>query len=411
MKRCMNFFITFCMLFLRMVIANDSNKLINNNDINVVFTKDEVKFCTRIRTPSTMYNPDTGSTHVIARCCGKNMCSGKTSFSPDNGKGRRLDNDKDAMVIMKTSTDGGLTWKNFQTVSPKGLSHYTNGAGIYDKVRKRLVVQYNFVPGGNTAPVVNTTTWQIFSSDDGKTWTEPKNLTPMLKSCNPNINDMEIQTAGSKVQTETGRIIFAGHDHASNVCVWYSDDGGETYQTSKLFEGNEVSIAILDAKKGSLYMNGRGGKRYSPHRTDYYSYDNGKSWTAGTESQLKEDSSGGCEGSVLNVNNVLYFMEPVDKKRTKMVMHCSRDQGKTWNSQITINGDQRGGYSDMIELPNGKILAVWEDGSHPLGNGDDDDEGNVEKRHRHHHKHHHNDPPNPDSGNFYSSQINTTWCQ
>ena len=91
--------------------------------------------------------------------------------------------------------------------------------------------------------------------------------------------------------------------------------------------------------------------------------------------------------SVLNVNNVLYFMEPVDKKRTKMVMHCSRDQGKTWNSQITINGDQRGGYSDMIELPNGKILAVWEDGSHPLGNGDDDDEGNVEKRHRHHHKH------------------------
>ena len=29
------------MLFLRMVIANDSNKLINNSDINVVFTKDE----------------------------------------------------------------------------------------------------------------------------------------------------------------------------------------------------------------------------------------------------------------------------------------------------------------------------------------------------------------------------------
>ena len=132
------------MLFLRMVIANDSNKLINNNDINVVFTKDEVKFCTRIRTPSTMYNPDTGSTHVIARCCGKNMCSGKTSFSQDNGKGRRLDNDKDAMLIMKTSTDGGLTWKNFQTVSPKGLSHYSNGAGIYDKVRKRLVVQYTY---------------------------------------------------------------------------------------------------------------------------------------------------------------------------------------------------------------------------------------------------------------------------
>ena len=64
--------------------------------------------------------------------------------------------------------------------------------------------------------------------------------------------------------------------------MWYSDDGGESYQTAKLIEGNEVSISIADAPKGVLYMNGRGGKRFEPYRTDYYSYDNGASWTEGT---------------------------------------------------------------------------------------------------------------------------------
>lgn len=369
-------------------------------DVSLVFTNEEVKFCTRIRTPSTIYNTDTGSTHVVARCCGANECSGKTT--DESGTGRRLDNDKDAKVIMKTSKDGGVTWGNFQILSPKGMTHYTNGAGIYDTVRKRIVVQYNFVPAGDTAPVVNTTTWQIFSTDDGMTWTEPKNLTAMLTSCNPNINNMQIQSAGNKVQTATGRLIWAGHNHGDSVCVWYSDDGGETYETSKIFEGNEISIAILDQKNNSLYMNGRGGTRYSPYRTDYYSYDNGESWTAGTQSRLIGD--GGCEGSVLNVDNVLYFFEPADKKRTKMVMHCSRNQGRTWNSQVTINGDQRGGYSDMVELQNGKILAVWEDGSHPLGM-------NGVKRHHHHHHGHHPKPTNPNSGNFYSAQINTTWCR
>ena len=116
------------------------------------------------------------------------------------------------------------------------------------------------------------------------------------------------------------------------------------------------------------------------------------------KSQLMDDD-GGCEGSILNVNGIIYFMEPTDKGRTKMTMHCSKDQGKTWNSQITVNGDNKGGYSDMIALPSGIIVAVWEDGSHPLGQ--------IDTQHRHHH---HHKPSDSDAGNFYSAQINTTWC-
>ena len=81
-----------------------------------VFTKEEVKACTRIRTPSILFNTDTNTAHVTARCCGKNMCSSKPSShlnreQPNPNVG---DNDKDAKVIMKTSTDLGLTWGHFQ---------------------------------------------------------------------------------------------------------------------------------------------------------------------------------------------------------------------------------------------------------------------------------------------------------
>ena len=56
----------------------------------------------------------------------------------------------------------------------------------------------------------------------------------------------------------------------------------------------------------------------------------------------------------------------------------------------------RGRYSDLASLPNGKILAVWEDGSHPLSLDTDGLRGG---------------PPNPDSGNFFAMQVGTKWCK
>ena len=47
---------------------------------------------------------------------------------------------------LKTSHDGGKTWGNFQVLSPKGASSYSNAAILYDRTRKRLVVQYNYIP-------------------------------------------------------------------------------------------------------------------------------------------------------------------------------------------------------------------------------------------------------------------------
>ena len=255
-------------------------------------------------------------------------------------------------------------------------------------------------------------------------------MTGFLSGCNTNIEDTQVQSAGSKTQTPSGRLVFAGHDHSSNVCVWYSDDGGLTYSTAKkMIEGNEISIAVADTKNCSatstssssttttttttsavcpLYMNGRGGSRFGKFRTSYWSYDGGSTWTEGAKSSLEDDGGyGGCEGSLVNVADVLYFLEPQGKKRTSMKLYCSKDQGSSWPKHADVNGDFRGGYSDMVALSSGSILAVWEDGSHPLevvsgdgGIGGGDAAGTTLST----------SPPNPDSGNFFSGKFDTDFC-
>jgi hypothetical protein len=360
--------------------------------ISLVFTEAEVKNCTRIRTPSLAFNPAKGTAHVVARCCGANQCSSKPP-GPKAVAAQLGDNDADARVIMKTSSDSGASWGRLQTLSPSGQTSYANGQAIYDVKRGALVVQYNYIPRGNTKGVYNTTFWQITSTDDGVTWSSPTDITHYLAKCNTNISNMQVGTAGSKLQTRSGRLVFAGHDHADHVCVWYSDDGGLSYTTAPMIEGNEVSIA-LGAGDNSLYMNGRGGSRFGKHRTDYWSTDNGATWSRGMRSELIEDASGGCEASLLTVGGAIIFLEPTGEHRTAMRASCSRDGGKTWTSSAGVNGDARGGYSDMKELPGGKILAVWEDGSHPLSSSSSADP-----------------PPDLDSGNFFAMQLATAWCK
>ena len=179
--------------------------------------------------------------------------------------------------------------------------------------------------------------------------------------------------------------------------MWYSDDGGETYSTAPRIQGNEVSIALADdncsSTKCTLYMNGRGGKRFGTHRTDYYSYDNGQTWTAGSANKFLQDDGGfgGCEASVVRSRHALYFLEPQGKHRTDMRLYCSLDNGQTWPHHVDIDGSSRGGYSDAVGLSNGRLLAVWEDGSHPLAARE-------------------GDPPNPDSGNFFVGQLDVQFC-
>ena len=142
-----------------------------------------------IRTPSTLYNEDTGSIHVVARCCGINQCSGMV---PSIHR-RRLDNDEDAKVIMKTSTDGGATWGKFQ-ISQKAritmLTVQVSMTGIGNALLFSIIIfhkdqQPQFL-------ILHCGKFFLQTTDNMERATK---FVANAKNCNPNINNMEVQTA------------------------------------------------------------------------------------------------------------------------------------------------------------------------------------------------------------------------
>ena len=103
---------------------------------------------------------------------------------------------------------------------------------------------------------------QRTSTDEGTSWSSERDITHFVEACNSGPGGQVVGGAGSRLQTSSGRLIFSGHTNGHTVppggiCVWYSDDGGLTYNVSAsgVFVGNENSIA--DLGNGSLVMNGR----------------------------------------------------------------------------------------------------------------------------------------------------------
>ena len=133
-----------------------------------------------------------------------------------------------------------------------------------------------------------------------------RNITGAIAACNGGGGGQVCGAAGSRLQSSSGRIVFSGHSgKGGGVCVWYSDDGGDSYAVSAsgVFPGNEQSIA--DLRNGSLYMNGRGTSfPFAGHRASYWSHDDGATWSAGQiAANLTEPNQFGCDGAVIAVPN------------------------------------------------------------------------------------------------------------
>jgi Neuraminidase (sialidase) len=341
-----------------------------------VFTPGEIAQCGHIRIPDIAVTPT--RMILVAQCRDANTSKDTHAESTPLQRLPITDNMLNAKVVTKSSTDGGNTWHNWTILTPISYSH---GALVYDAVNKQVVLQYQHHP--NADPELNSTMLQRVSADDGLTWGPEIDITPQLRKCNPQQPlQMQVQSAGSKIQTSWGRIMFTGHNSANQSCVWWTDDGGKSYQTSQPFPGNEISVAQLLGSSSSsdgslLVLNGRGLHfPWAPNRTQYYSSDGGDTWTTPAPSILQDNSLFGCEAPLLAVsratgNRTLYFSEPTGSDRSSLVMRCSLDGGQTWPHMLPINGNKPAAYSALANIPtthgidgsDDALLVVWESGA------------------------------------------------
>ena len=189
--------------------------------------------CGMIRTPELVKTPH--KLLLFGQCRNGNASS-------HSGLG---DNMLSVKMLTIASTDGGASWGNISTVSTVARSV---GVGVYDAKAESVIFQYQSFT--QTNPYAGNALLQRISTDEGVSWGAERDLTHFLATCNGGPGGQVCGAAGSKLQTSNGRVVFSGHNKATvggGVCVWYSDDGGQTYQTNEggIFTGNEQSIADL----------------------------------------------------------------------------------------------------------------------------------------------------------------------
>lgn len=283
-----------------------------------IFTAKEVGQCGDIRIPQMTATPS--GILLAAQCRFANQ-------SDDTG-----DDMVHAKVVTKFSADFGSTWGPMRVLTPIAHSH---GQVVYDAIRRRTILHYQRHP--NADPTLNSTLFQRTSTDDGATWGSERDITSLIARCNPNRpRDMQVGSAGSKIQTSSGRIIFLGHANG-NACRWWTDDGGETYNASLPYPGNEASVA--EAAPGQIYMNARGlAYAWKGNRTSYWSVDDGSTFTEPAPCPVREDAPFGCsaglvadpKGEAAVGSARLFLSESVGPGRVGLAVHCSLDGGRRW---------------------------------------------------------------------------------
>lgn len=215
------------------------------------------------------------------------------------------------------------------------------------------------------------------STDNGETWEEPINLTPMIKD--PKWW-LFAPAPGHGITLDDGTLVFPTQGRDSEGLpfsnITYSKDGGKTWVASQPAAKNTTECMVVQLSDGSLMLN----MRYNANRKNFtdtngreiaVTNDLGQTWAehptsnnaliepvcmASIHTHYYTDDAG-------NKKSVLLFSNPNSKEsRVKQTIKVSFDDGQTWPSEHWIELDEgRGaGYSCLTSIDEDKIGILYE---------------------------------------------------
>ncbi|MCI9889935.1 exo-alpha-sialidase [Micrococcales bacterium 31B] len=321
----------------------------------------------------------------------------------------RPDNWNDApnpnSIVMRRSTDGGVTWGE-QTVIAAG--HKSTGPGdqqfgysdpsfVYDAEANKLFMfsVYSKNQGfggssyGNDDADPNVISASVIeSSDGGLTWSAPRYLTKEIKTFNgtkeqPAIGDVKgfFASSGEGIQLKygehAGRLIqqYAGIVNAASgetIQAWsvYSDDHGVTWHKGENVGWGMDENKTVELSDGTLMMNSRDSSRSTGGRWVAYSTDGGVTYSepkpdttlvdpvnnASITRLFPNAAQGSADAKKLLFTNTAV---PVGSPRADVTARVSCDDGKTWPVARLIHAGQSQ-YSTATRLNDGFIGVYYE---------------------------------------------------
>ncbi len=291
-------------------------------------------------------------------------------------------------IGLSRSTDKGQTWEPMRIAmsfgETGGLPSAQNGVGdpsiLVDKQTNTIWIiaawthgmgngraWTNSMPGmtpGETAQLM-----LVNSTDDGRTWSKPINMTSKVKDsswC------FLLQGPGRGITMQDGTLVFPiqfiDSTRIPHAGIMYSKDRGTTWHIHQPARSNTTEAQVAEIVPGVLMLNmrdNRGGSRAVSTTSDL-----GKTWTehSSNRSALPESV---CMASLLSVKakdnitgkDILLFSNPnTTKGRHHITIKASMDGGVTWlpEHQVLLDEEDGWGYSCLSMIDNETVGILYE---------------------------------------------------
>jgi len=279
-------------------------------------------------------------------------------------------------LVMKRSNDLGVTWGDLEVIWSDSLNTCGNPAPVVDRNTGKVHLLSTWNLGSDhESDIINgtsTDTRRVFhmvSSDDGKTWSSPREITKDVKLPNWTWYATGPGSGIQLTQTNAGRLMVACDHIEANSRKYYShvifsDDGGDHWilgGSSPKDQVNECEVA--ENVDGTLLLNMRNYDPKHRYRQTAISTDGGLSWTNQKfDNELREPI---CQASLQVLSkeeSILLFSNPASKSdRIAMTLRVSMDFGATWSDSVVIHQGPAA-YSDLVVDENNQIGCLYEAG-------------------------------------------------
>ncbi len=297
------------------------------------------------------------------------FCEGRKNSRSDRG---------DIDLLVKRSSDGGKTWGKSIVVWDDRDNTCGNPCPVLDETTGIVWLLASHNIGTDTQQAISEgrgigtrTVWATFSRDNGATWAPMRQITASVKK-----PEWRWYATGPGIAIQIKHGPHAGrlavpicHGNPRAAGIFYSDDHGRTWAAGEDLRGlvGEAQVVEGFGAPGELILNMRSAYKHGC-RTQARSRDGGISWSKPPR-QATEQTDPPCQGSILRWEDasmpgggLLLFSNPAgEKKRVKMTVRASADNGETWPHALVLH-ENASAYSCLVRVDANTAACLYENG-------------------------------------------------